>query len=300
MRILVTGSSGFIGKRLVHALKKTGAQVHEFDIALGNDLLDREECSKAVQGIDIVFHLAAVLEENSPMLHKVNVIGTQNIAEASAQARAKQFVFLSSVGVHGKSKEIVNEKSPIHPETEYEKTKAEAEQIILEFQEMMPITIIRSALVLGANSQWSGIVKIIKKDFPIPGNGKNTFQTIFVDDLVSALVFTVNNEKCFGETFIAAGNEKPSLGELVAIVRKELGMKGKTKTFPSSIAKTFAGLNSLKNKLRGKNSFFEPVYINRILHERNYDTQKILEIGWKPKTSLEDAIKKTLEGLNAV
>lgn len=297
MNVLVTGSSGFLGKNLVDALNENGFKVKEFDLAEGRDILDKAQCINAVKGIDIVFHCAAVLDENSRLLYKVNVQGTKNILEASAEARIKQFIFLSSVGVHGKAKDIISEETQTRPETKYEKTKAEAEKIVLEFQEVMPITIMRPALIMGANKQWAGIINAIKKNFPLPGNGKNAFQTIFVKDLVSALLFAINNENCFAETFIIAGREKPSLMELCLLIKKELGMPAEIKTIPAWIAKAVAFLNLAKNRLFRKKSFLEPAYISRILHERNYNTSKINALGWQQKYSLEEAIKQTIKEL---
>ncbi|MDD5148118.1 MAG: NAD-dependent epimerase/dehydratase family protein [Candidatus ainarchaeum sp.] len=298
MRVLVTGSRGFVGNCLVEELKMKGFEVKEFDLVLGNDLLDAKQCEEAAKGSDIVFHIAAIIDETNPKMQAINVEGTRNIAEASAKARAKQFIFMSSVGVHGKVKGIVNENSAILPETRYEQSKADAEKIVLDFQEMMHITVLRSAFVMGPKSrEWAGIIKMVSSGNPIPGSGKNFFQTIFVKDLVSALVFAANNSNCFGETFIVAGKEKPTLREFVELIRKKTGVHGELKSVPEGIVKTAGFFNMLKNRATGKKSLFEPAYIGRILHDRNYDTSKINKLGWTPKYSLEKALDETIAGL---
>ncbi|MDD5163794.1 MAG: NAD(P)-dependent oxidoreductase [Candidatus ainarchaeum sp.] len=295
MRVLITGSSGFIGRALAKELLQKGFEVREFDLALGNDLLSSKQCEEAAKGSDIVFHLAAIIDESNPKMNEINVSGTKNILEASVKARVKQFIFLGSAGVHGKARGIVNENSEILPDTKYEKSKAEAEKLVLDLQEIMHITIIRSALVMGPNREWQGIIKMIAKQMPLPGNGKNMFQTIYIKDLVSALLFAANNNNCFGEIFIVAGKERPTLMELVESIRKKIGLEGKTKTAPVQIAKSASLLNLVKNRLLGKKSLFEPAYINRVLHERNYDTGKINSLGWQPKYSIETALNETLE-----
>lgn len=297
MRVLVTGSRGFIGSELARELQRLGFIVKEFDLLLGNDLLDTEQCEEACKGIDIIFHLAAIIDETNPEMRKINVNGTRNIAEAGAKARVKQFIFLSSAGVHGKAKGIVNENSPVEPDTKYEQSKADAEKILFEMQEMMQVTVLRSALVIGPNKEWESIIKMIKDEKPMPGSGENHFQTIFIKDLVSALVFSANNKNCLGETFIVAEKEKPTLKEAVELIRKKLGLQGEMKNIPEGTAKKAAFLNLIKNRLTGKKSLFEPAYINRILHERNYDTSKINLIGWAPKYTIEKALDETIASL---
>ena len=76
MNVLVTGSRGFVGSRLVKALKGKGHKVVEFDTVLGNNLLNAEQCIKACKGIDTVCHLAAILDEESKLLFDVNVKGS--------------------------------------------------------------------------------------------------------------------------------------------------------------------------------------------------------------------------------
>ena len=290
MDILVTGSSGFVGQRLVQALEKKGHSIKEFDTAQGNDLLDKKQCIQTCKDIDTVFHLAAVLDEKSLLLEKVNVKGTENILEAAAKARCSRFIFLSTVGVNAGAKGIVNEKSLIKPITPYEKSKAKAENLVVEFQEMVPITIIRSALVFGPNKYWQSIIKLAAKGFPVIGSGKQTWQTIYVDDLVSALVFALNKKECIGETFVVAEQDKPTLRELYAEIRKQLGAGEKIKTVPKFVGKAAA-------IVKGNKGILTTQHIDRLARTREYNTSKINALGWKAKTEMKEAVGKTLKEL---
>ncbi len=290
MNILVTGSNGFVGKKLVQVLEKKGHLVKEFDTAQGNNLLDKKQCIQACKGIDTVFHLAAVLDEKSKALEKVNVKGTENILEAAAKARCSRFVFLSTVGVNAGVKGIVSEKSLIKPITPYEKSKAKAESLVIEFQEMLPITIVRSALVFGPNKYWQSIIKLAAKGFPVIGGGKQIWQTIYVDDLVSALVFTLNKKECIGETFVVAEQDKPTLKELYAEIRKGFNKSEKIKTMPKFVAKIVA-------ITKGNKGIVTTQHIDRLARTREYDTSKINSLGWKAKTGMKKAVKKTIESL---
>lgn len=296
MNILVTGSRGFVGQKLVKELNAKGYKVSEFDLALGQDILSKEQCVNACKEIDFVFHLAAVLDEKSELLYKVNVNGTENILEACSKAKCKQFIYLSTVGVNAGVKGIVNEESSFKPVTQYEKSKAEAEKLVLEFQEMIPITIIRSALVIGPNKYWKQILKYIGKDKPLVGKGKQVWQTIYIDDLVSALTFVLEKKECMGETFIVAEKEKHSLLELFTEARKDLGLNEKSKHVPVWLA----NLKAKTDSLRGKKSIAIKEHIERLARERNYNTEKIESLGWKAKVGMKEAVYKTLKELEKI
>jgi len=296
LKILVTGSSGFVGTRLVKELRKLGYSVAEFDAALGNDVANAEQCRRAVQGADAVYHLAAVLDERSGLLQRVNVQGTQNMLEAAAKARCKQFIFLSTAGVHAGAKGMVNENSPILPRTAYEKSKAEAEKVVHEAQEMLPATILRAALVFGPNGYWQEIIKMVQKGYPIIGGGKQQWQTIYIDDLVDALLFVLLSEECNGETFIVAEQERHTLRDLYAEIQSQLGIKAKIGSAPVFAAKAgvfFSGL-------LGKKSIVSAEHIDRLVRERDYDAGKIAALGWKAKTSMREAVRKTISELGAI
>ncbi len=298
MQILVTGSSGFVGKELVKELVRLGHEVEGFDASSGQDILDLGQLKKAVRGKQAVFHLAALLDETKPKeMIEINVKGTDNVVEASAKEGVEQLVYLSTAGVHALAKGKVSEKSEIAPETMYETSKARAEKIVWESQEMLPITIIRSALVLGPNDYWRGIAKLASKNFPLIGSGENHFQTIYIKDLVSALAFVLAREECFGEVYLAAGEEAPTLKKLYGMIREELGVQGEVKTIPLGLGKVLSIIYLLKSKLTGKKTVVLPQHVKRLVRERYYSTGKINSLGWKAATPLEKAVKETVTKL---
>lgn len=294
MKILVTGSSGFVGKKLVRALRRNRHQVIEFTHNKDNDITNFAQINSALKGIDVVYHLAAVLDETKKSeMRKVNVQGTENILEAAAKNNVQQFIYLSTVGVYGNFKGKANENFPMNPETEYEKTKADAEKLVWDYQEMLPVTILRSALVMGANKYWEGIVKVIEKDLPMIGNGENKWQTVYIEDLVSVLVFVLGKEDTLGEIYNIAEEDEPTLKELYFEVKRNLKMKLEFKSIPS-----FAGMGmSYFNLILGKNKILIPAHVKRLLKNRNYSIAKIKKLGWKPRYNLRGSVVHTINEL---
>ena len=183
MKILITGGTGLIGSRLRQKLKEKGFDVFapsskELDITKKIDLKDH---------YDIVFHLAAVLDEKSPLLWKVNVEGTENIVK---NVSFDKFVYLSSIGVLGYG-ENLKPSSDYNPQTPYEKTKMESEKIIKRY--CGDYLIIRCPVIIGPNKYWEKIFEYVKKGFPLIGTGNNIFPLTYYKEVVDLL----SNEKYF-------------------------------------------------------------------------------------------------------
>ncbi|MCX8189740.1 MAG: NAD-dependent epimerase/dehydratase family protein [Candidatus Diapherotrites archaeon] len=285
-KILVTGSSGFVGKALVSELKRRGFEVKEFDLNNGMDILNYHDCKKAVKGCYAVVHCAAILDESSKMLFKVNVEGTENIIKAASEEKVERFLFISTAGVHGPQDGKVSEESPVLPQTKYEKSKAMAEEKVEEFQEMIHITIIRPAIVLGPNEYWKKIFKMIKSGFPLIGSGKNKWQIIYIDDLIDAIAFCLENEKTSDEKFIVAEEKALTLEELCLEIRVALGLERKIMKIPVWLGKLIAYLYIIPF---GK-KIITPAHVDRLIRNREYSIERIKKAGWKPKWDAKKGI----------
>lgn len=284
-KVLVSGSNGFLGNYLCRALVQEGYALIGYDRNEGKDITDFETLKKSLDGVDYVFHLAAELDEKSRELKKINVEGTKNILEASAKQRVKKFIFLSSVGVMGRFEGCADEGFAYNPITPYEKSKAEAEKLVLAYQEAVPVVIVRPALVLGPNSYWKEIIGMIEKKFPILGNGKNSFQTVYIKNLVEALMIVFRRGE-IGEVYIAADNEIPTLEELYINISKELGADEKPRHANALLAKALA-------PLLGK-GIVSSEHIERLVRNRCYNNSKLKKLGFVQRYPLLLAIKNTV------
>ena len=164
----------------------------------------------------------------------------------------------------------------------------EAEQIVLNYQEVIEVSVLRSAMILGPNKYWSRMFKVLKKKFPLPTKGKNTFQIIFVKELVNALILLIKKGNS-GEIYLVAGKEQPSLKGFCLDVKEQLGLKRKLFTMPTFLALLLGKLLRVKVLTREN--------IRHLSKERKYNIKKIETLGFKQKYNLEEAIIETIEDI---
>lgn len=298
MRILLTGSNGFVGKYLLETLKKKKHTVVEFSRSSGGDILNPAAINTSMKNIDIVIHAAAEIDETKPQeeLFQTNVQGTKNILTAAEKNKVQQFIYLSTVGVYGNTREKLNEESPIQPLTPYEKSKAEAEKAVFEYQEVFPVTIVRPALVLGPNKYWKSIFKVVEKGFPLIGTGENAWQMVYVKDLVEFIAKCVGNEDAYGETFICAEKETHSLREVVDMISDAQGKKH-VGSIPGFLGMGLSYIFLIQSKLTGKKNILIPAHVKRLFKHREYDISKAIRLGWMPRYSTKEAIQETQKEL---
>src|SRR6185295_12806959 len=146
--ILVTGGSGFLGRHLVRRwataeperpmrllLRRPPDAVYpsSVQVALG-DLLDEESVRRAMAGVETVVHLASKnIDRDGTGFERVNVEGTVRLCRAALAAGVSRFVYVSSVGVYGHgSHRDADETTPVHPDTPFSRSKAEAERLVLD------------------------------------------------------------------------------------------------------------------------------------------------------------------------
>jgi UDP-glucose 4-epimerase len=150
MKILVTGGAGYIGSVLVNKLMEQGHKVNVIDdlsngfrenidkraIFTEGSILDKDNLNKALEGVEMVYHLAAKIRveegESKPELYKkVNVEGTLNLLKACAAKKINKFIFASTAAVYGNPDEFpVNENSKTNPVNVYGATKLEIDNYL--------------------------------------------------------------------------------------------------------------------------------------------------------------------------
>ena len=243
MKVLITGGTGFIGSRLAYRCKQRGdevvilAQVNTaaekentdelkqqgFNIVVGG-VSEKDKVDQAVNGCDVVFHLAAAQHEaNVPDQHfwDVNVEGTRNLLDASIKANIKRFVHGSTIGVYGVEMQgELSETSPLKPDNIYGVTKKAGEELVLSYKDKLPVTAIRISETYGpGDRRLLKLFKGIKKrKFFVIGDGENKHQLIYVDDLIDGMFLAAEKEAALGEVFVLAGDEVLTTNDMVEVI----------------------------------------------------------------------------------
>ena len=258
-RILVTGGAGFIGSHLVDRLLKEEIEVIAFDnlstgkqsniehhmndkrfIFLKGDICDRDAVNKAVEGVDAVFHEAALVSvnrsvENPIATNAVNVTGTLNVLKACVDKNVKRLVFASSSSIYGDTETLPKREdmapNPISP---YAVSKLAAENYARAFFKVygLETVCLRYFNVYGprqTSGPYSGVISIFVSNLlndirpTIFGDGEQTRDFTNVKDVVEANICALRSGRAVGEVFNVAAGHPISINELVNILRKIIG-----------------------------------------------------------------------------
>lgn len=314
-RVLVTGATGFIGRRLVESLLHKGYVVSVLarsrDRVVPSSAVDvieaditRPEGLKGIgRNVDIVIHCAALLGKwgvNEHELRDANVNGVVNLLQALGNDGAPRFVHVSAAGVTGPvSNGIVDETYPCSPATAYERTKFLGERKALETGARLGIQIIvaRPTFTYGPGDIHKlPLFKAIQKGkLVFIGNSKTVNTPVYIDDLVSGILLLMSRGRN-AEVYIIGGPSVVTKEELVYTIADELGAKRPRLRIP----RMAATLTSAGCELFGRTFHFEPVVthsrVSLMADNFGYSSHKAeKELGYKPTTTLREGVAAVIK-----
>ena len=300
MKILITGGSGFIGSHIVEHYQGLAEEIRVLDnlrtgyrrnldglqhVFIESSVTDHEAVAKAVEGVDYVFHLAALVSVPESMAKPgecvdLNVHGLLNVLEASAAAGVKKLVFASSAAIYGDNPTVPKLESMLpEPKSPYAITKLDGEYYLDLFKRErgLETAAIRFFNVFGPRQDPKGayaaavpifIEKALKgEDITVHGDGEQTRDFIYVKDIVGALSFAVETPGVTG-VFNAGYGGQMTINDLANRIIASAGSDSKV--------------------LHG------PERAGDVKHSRS-SADKLRNAGWQPKHSLDDALAATLE-----
>jgi nucleoside-diphosphate-sugar epimerase len=306
-KILVTGGNGFVGKALSQALIHNGFDVtcavrkpFELDgasILKISSIDGQTDWSESLGGVDCVIHTAArahIMKEtaDSPYeeFHKVNVIGTLNLAKQAVKHDVRRFIFISSIGVNGSnSARPFLETDRPDPQEPYAVSKYEAEQKLMAVAKEtgLQVVIIRPPLVYGPNApgNFGSLLRWLRASVPLPlGVVYNKRSLVALDNLVSFVIHCVDHPKAANEIFLIADGEDVSTTELITKTAGALGKKPLLIPVP-------VGLMKFAARLMGKDKL-----ANRLFGSLQIDNTKAKELlGWKPAITMTEQLQKSAD-----
>ncbi len=316
MKVLVTGATGFVGKYLVKALLKENYEVRclvrrtsniEFlkklnvELVYG-DVLDKKSLVKALDKIDLVYHLVGIgditstSEEAYKNYYTTNVLGTKNLLD-SIKTKKTRIIYFSSTAAMGVIDGLSDEKTKSKAFTAYERSKNESEKLLVEYHTKygVPIIILRPSMIFGPGDKHNIIdltVKIMERGFFfMPGNGKNRTGLVFVEDVIQAAVNAAKIKKEF-EVYILTN--RISFNELINLISKCIGKSVKIIHLPVFLSKFGVFFIESFYRIINKTPIITLKRLDSILADRIYDTSKSEKDLKFKNTNLEKALEQTL------
>lgn len=255
-RILVTGGAGFIGSHLIDRLLEEGVKVVAFDnlitgiksnlehnmtnknfVFYRGDIRDIDTLNKAIEGVDGVFHQAALVSvsrsiENPIEANDINVNGTLNVLKTCVDNKVKRLVFASSSSVYGDTKDLPKKEDiALNPVSPYAVSKLSAENYVRVFYKVygLETVCLRYFNVYGprqTSGPYSGVIPIFVKNLLndkkniIFGDGEQTRDFTYIKDVVQANICALTSDRAIGDVFNIATGKPTSINELASNLQK--------------------------------------------------------------------------------
>ncbi len=323
MKVLVTGATGLVGSHLAGKLIERGDQVRvlvretsdtshlaekPIELAYG-DLRDYESLKKAVSGVEVVYHCAALVMEWGSWkdFYRINVLGTRNLLEACLGANIKRFVDVSTVGVYGvRSHERITEESPFLPSPSYyTRTKIEAERLVDKYyrEKGLPAVIIRPTLIYGPRDRnLSGRVGrfLARGRMVLINRGQGRAFFTYGGNVADAVILAGTRDNIIGRSYIISDDRVNTWKEFLDLMAEEMGVKKPSISVPASLAYPLATIAEYGAKVILPWKPVPPLRIGVMLFsiDRNFDTSRAKqELGYVPRVSLPEGIKRTVKWL---
>ena len=281
MRVLITGASGFIGSRLVQALRQddvvvgglarsdsSATLIEGLDaIAVRGDLAAPDALGRAVREFEPthVCHLAAEIatQKSAERIRRVNIDGTRALLDAVRELELEWFLFLSTV-VRGEAHgALLTEDGPIEATTVYGKSKEAGDEMMFDAaRDGLPAVVLRPSHVYGPGGWFAGL--LADRFFRLPGDGQNLWDVVHVDDVVAACRTLLEHGEA-GAAYHVVDDEPVTMRVFFDRAAEALGRRPWGHV-PVWLAKWIAGADPIVSAVRSARS----------------SNARLKELGWAP------------------
>ncbi len=316
MFALVTGANGLLGRHLAAELLDRGHRVRTLDVKSTSDLPEGVETIKgdirnvetakaASEGIDAVFHLAALLPQtksSEETFRSVNVRGTENMLSAAVAESVKRFVLASSIEIYGIPDQIpCTEDAPKKLLGAYSRNKLESEELCAKYSADfgMEVVMMRMPMIFGSGywheKFYLRMFEDLNRGKPIRiiGDGANRHQVVACSDVVEAFILAAETPEAAGEAFNIASDPATVLTvrQTAERVIERVGSKSKTISVNKTLARALIRLMSAVGRPMLLDEHREVPFVDYV-----FDIQKAKQLlGYAPKKDDVEAIAETVE-----
>ena len=303
LKILVTGSNGFVGKELCSHLREQGylvvptarSDADGVSMAVG-EINQSTVWAVALKNVDVIIHLAArvhVMDEaqtdSYAEFERINVHGSARLACEAVAAGVKRLVFVSSVKVNGETThgQAFAETDVPHPQDAYGRSKLAAEQVLTQIalETGLELVIVRPPMVIGPDAKGNlpVLMRGLLRGLPLPlACVRNRRSFVGVHNLVSLLELCAVQPAAAGEVFMAA--DEPALSTPTLILGLARGLECKARLWPMPVL-----VLRMLAALAGKRA-----QIERLSSDLDVDATKARRVlGWMSQESLDEVLFRT-------
>ncbi len=312
MKIVITGGSGFIGTYLMGSLLRAGHDVTIFDKRpsaifqdryVFGDVRDIDSFSAALEGVEVVYHLAAEHADNVRpirLYYDVNVGGAKNLVEIATKKKIQKIIFTSTVAVYGLNVGIPDETSTANPFNDYGKSKADAEQVLKEWAKLdvnNTLAILRPVVVFGENNRgnvYNLLKQIASRHFLMISRGHNKKSMAYVHNIV---LFMIEIMKLKHGIHIFNYADKPDLttNEIIDIVFKYLNKKQQRFYIPFSVGLLAGYCFDMFSFITRKRLPISSIRIKKFCADTVVSAKKLEEMGFKAPYTLIEGLNRMLK-----
>ncbi len=334
MSVMVTGATGFLGRRLVRLVREDGVQVRclvrpSSDVeplrrtvgetlwsgveVLSAELMDIDRCRDAMRGCSIVYHVAAGLSGSTSTLFLSSVVPTRRVMRAAAAERVQRFVLVSSLGVYGtrnmRAGSVLDEQSPIDPYPHlrdpytYSKVMQERAAREIEAETGLPLVIVRPGVIIGpGRGVLSARIGLQLGPLMVRMGGTQQLPYTYVDNCAAAIRQAGLAEGIDGEVYNVIDDDLPSAKGLLRMCRRA-GHPVKSVWVPRPLIQPMAGTYDWYHRWsRGQlPGVLTPYRTASIWKPLKYTNKKAkAQLGWQPDISFDEAFRRSLPSSEAV
>lgn len=310
MKILLTGSEGFVGGYLRKELEKTGyivycidrvklSRVNYFCFDLSDEILNLEKSFKD-EIFDLVIHLAAAKGDYNLKyddFYRDNVIASKKLITLIKSLNIKSVIAYSTVSVYGHDNKIKSEEAELVPNNDYGTTKLESENLFIEWYNLDPVknklTILRPSVIYGENNfaNMYNLLNQLNKKIPITvGNGNYIKSMVAVENIVDMTLFTMENLDSL-QIYNCTDKPYPKLKEVIQYISEIKGFSKPKIVIPEWFAYFIGVIFEFFSFMIRKDLRITRERIYKFTMATDYRSEKLAGVGYIQKHSVKDRVQ---------